>query len=129
VQTERRLGQTEETSALIVATFAGMLEIVAVICANITRTNGKAHRCRNCGPIAVKSGLTHMRLGLTAGICASTVGTGEVIYAIIVEIEDGLGGIKNQTGKREKGKRQRSMIPPYPHILFRDSVELDKLAH
>jgi hypothetical protein len=45
-----------------------------------------------------------MRLGLTAGICASTVATGEVIYATIIEIEDGHGGIKNQTGKRERGK-------------------------
>jgi hypothetical protein len=104
VQTARRSGQTEETFALIVATFAGTLEIVAVICANITRTNGKARRSRSCGPIAVKFGLTHMRLGLTGGICASTVATGEVIYATIVKIEDGLGGIKNQTGKRERGK-------------------------
>src|SRR5512132_2198226 len=94
-----------------------MLEIVAVMCANITRTNGKAHRSRNCGPIAVKSGLTHMRSGLTSEICASTVATGEVIYATIVEIEDGLGGIKNQTGKKGKGEKAKVNDCPYPFPL------------
>jgi hypothetical protein len=99
-----RSGRTQEASALIVATFAEILEIAVATYANIERTNAKALRSRSYEPIAGRSGLTLMKSGPTAGTCEWIVATGEVTCAIIIETADGLGDTKGGRGKGERVK-------------------------
>jgi hypothetical protein len=66
VLTGEKSGRTREKSAWIGVTFAVTSETVALTCANIAKTSGKAHRSKSYAPIGAKFGLTRMRFVVTA---------------------------------------------------------------